>query len=900
MSSSGVEGDAAISQLAYACQYGPLVLAGPALIKLSRLASQTIIPLSTGVLGAFFRHFIEYKPPKGPIKGLNASIECINCALFGIAFLGNSFEGLGSDEYGEEIADAWPDVLSWLTYYYDTRIKQKSNEDRKDHDSAYVAFLLSGVYNTLLQSSKGRDTIIPMEGSIEMLTKLWILQEPDLENFKMPTASCALEIVMQVYQASGRGMEGLKRVCDAADVEVGLLVEMMMKRIEAFLNAGAVKVYTEAIQVMATAMKTPVYRGYERNILMSMRAGFVFLGICLDSMNASVWISQAVEANFLKGFIACTPYIASFPLYEKEVTFRIITEVLPKYSVYQSVLQAVDTNMKEMRFGGSGGGGVEMIRGTEAIAAMQAFRKIELERYFCLKVLQMEKKYCAVCDNSKCQKVDKRHNFRRCSACRVSIYCSYSCQMAAWKSGEHKELCQLMAKQLKDGTPQPVSKSDTLFFHHLALRDAKRNRPELKKIASKEFPGVLLEDLVVQIDYTGYPPKFSLRNGNGSGVGGGGEPTKADLTKDDVPAPPNAGDTEQIDTTTQEGVDALETATASLTLDGPSPTSPSPTAPSEPSPSSPTTPKPRKRKKPKTTNHIIGAKQTRSLLAPQGTQTNITSSMERSSSSLPSSPPKKSTAPAAASNGGNVKDKTPKAKSKPKVKVVEPEPEPEAEEEEQGEEDSDDNGDEAVGGGGSEGDDEDEEWEDDDDSDDGDDDSDNGGVDEEGMKNLIKALGDDGLDELGQAQLQSLAGGEDSSEDEGEEEDEAGGNAPASGSGGEEWDSLLDSEEEDEEAAEGSEDRVRDQDVEMNSEDDEIPLDELDEDLDEDAVPHQKVVIDNTVALDRIRKTIQLDPSLPWTETLVVSYPETIEVDVNDDLNRELSLYVALVPSSFL
>ena len=36
-----------------------------------------------------------------------------------------------------------------------------------------------------------------------------------------------------------------------------------------------------------------------------------------------------------------------------------------------------------------------------------------------------------------------------------------------------------------------------------------------------------------------------------------------------------------------------------------------------------------------------------------------------------------------------------------------------------------------------------------------------------------------------------------------------------------------------------------------------------------------------------------MDPSFPWTETLVLSYPETIDVDVNDDLNRELALYVS-------
>jgi rRNA-processing protein EBP2 len=89
----------------------------------------------------------------------------------------------------------------------------------------------------------------------------------------------------------------------------------------------------------------------------------------------------------------------------------------------------------------------------------------------------------------------------------------------------------------------------------------------------------------------------------------------------------------------------------------------------------------------------------------------------------------------------------------------------------------------------------------------------------------------------------------------------------------------------------------------------EVPLDDL-EDVpsDEDIVLKRKVEIDNEVgcpfakratynddfraqvALRRIRETIQLDPSLPWTETLVISCPQAIEVDVDDDLNRELAL----------
>ncbi|KAI0059587.1 eukaryotic rRNA processing [Artomyces pyxidatus] len=145
------------------------------------------------------------------------------------------------------------------------------------------------------------------------------------------------------------------------------------------------------------------------------------------------------------------------------------------------------------------------------------------------------------------------------------------------------------------------------------------------------------------------------------------------------------------------------------------------------------------------------------------------------------------------------------------------------------------------------------------------------------MAKLMKALGEDGLDEFERAQLMALTGeGDDESSDEGSR------SGSEAGSGQEELDEDGDSDEDD-----GSESEEGDKEQEQ-----EIALD--DEDIvsvDEDAVPRQKIEIDNKIALERIRDTIKLDESLPWTETLVLSYPESIDVDVNDDLNRELAFY---------
>ncbi|KAF7422458.1 rRNA-processing protein and EBNA1-binding protein ebp2 [Pleurotus ostreatus] len=174
-------------------------------------------------------------------------------------------------------------------------------------------------------------------------------------------------------------------------------------------------------------------------------------------------------------------------------------------------------------------------------------------------------------------------------------------------------------------------------------------------------------------------------------------------------------------------------------------------------------------------------------------------------------------------------------------------------------------------------------------------DSDNGGVDEKGMERLMSALGDDGLDEFDRAQLGLVAGSDSEDEDNGagsEIEEEDGEDSEEEVGDEEEGEQGAGVSDEDMDKAGGSSDGEEAGASVADDEDEEIALDELDGgELDEDVVPKQKVEIDDTVAMARIRETIQLDPQMSWTETLVLSYPETIDVDVSDDLNRELAFY---------
>lgn len=111
-------------------------------------------------------------------------------------------------------------------------------------------------------------------------------------------------------------------------------------------------------------------------------------------------------------------------------------------------------------------------------------------------------------------------------------------------------------------------------------------------------------------------------------------------------------------------------------------------------------------------------------------------------------------------------------------------------------------------------------------------DSEDEGIDEEGMARLMEALGEDGLDELGRAQLEALPGESRSKEED--EESEA-------GFGDQEVDNV------DETGAlsdQSSEDDQEDESEEAYLQ--QMPIDEA-ASVDEDAIPHQKLEIDNKV-----------------------------------------------------
>lgn len=140
----------------------------------------------------------------------------------------------------------------------------------------------------------------------------------------------------------------------------------------------------------------------------------------------------------------------------------------------------------------------------------------------------------------------------------------------------------------------------------------------------------------------------------------------------------------------------------------------------------------------------------------------------------------------------------------------------------------------------------------------------------------------DGGDESGDEDVEEGAEVDDEDEDEGEVEDED------VDDGGIEVGRLSDESD--------SESEIDDDAQEDGEEDEEdIPLSDIESLASEekaDVIPHQRLTINNTAALQRSLKSFALPSSLPFSanQTIVSAEPTVIQ-DVEDDINRELGFY---------
>jgi hypothetical protein len=92
---------------------------------------------------------------------------------------------------------------------------------------------------------------------------------------------------------------------------------------------------------------------------------------------------------------------------------------------------------------------------------------------------------------------------------------------------------------------------------------------------------------------------------------------------------------------------------------------------------------------------------------------------------------------------------------------------------------------------------------------------------------------------------------------------------------------------------EGSDDEDAEEDKEEGEDDEDIPLSDLSGDERADVIPHQRLTINNSAAINSsIKRIAFITPNTPFSEHNSLVSTEPVEVpDPNDDLTRELAFY---------
>ncbi|KAJ7814884.1 hypothetical protein B0H14DRAFT_3476647 [Mycena olivaceomarginata] len=116
----------------------------------------------------------------------------------------------------------------------------------------------------------------------------------------------------------------------------------------------------------------------------------------------------------------------------------------------------------------------------------------------------------AMCDNVECPKVDAKNIFCKCGGCSMTLYCSKKCQTLAWKQGGYKTMCKMKQSKHFEGKSQAISKSDTVFFHHLPICNVQHHLPLLWHLGCSPYPALRSCKLLIRVDYTAVLPAYSV------------------------------------------------------------------------------------------------------------------------------------------------------------------------------------------------------------------------------------------------------------------------------------------------------------------------------------------------------------------------------------------------------
>ncbi|KAI0352454.1 hypothetical protein OH77DRAFT_1513235 [Trametes cingulata] len=431
----------------------------------------------------------------------------------------------------QQIADAWPGIYKWSVFMFSSRIEGLERDNPRRRAALDV---LSSFWYCIEHRDTIREAMVKTPGTVEIATRLWLEEDggPLPSKMDAPAGTCVLGNLLKFADK-----EALNRVLRMAGDKAEEVAKLAIARLQralkgpsynpthltiymdfinsisrvrshplrhALLSANIIWIITNAlvkISIFVNTSPDPTY-------LDAMVSGFGYLCNCLESTEGFTWVAQSVSAGLLQALCDCSPRFSELDPDDYSMITEIVDSILPRYLVFRSVIEAVDSAMIKIDRGPQ----KKRIEKSIIAPSWRKFFELARRRVLVLGQIDHMKGNSTTCDNLKCQKVGPREQFRRCSACLNTFYCSKECQATAWKEGDHKTMCKLKQRERLEGRAAPVSKRDYQFLHYFSMFDARVHLPELRKAAKRDFPNTPLNELVVSINHAVLPPTYGVKD----------------------------------------------------------------------------------------------------------------------------------------------------------------------------------------------------------------------------------------------------------------------------------------------------------------------------------------------------------------------------------------------------
>ncbi|KAJ7134139.1 hypothetical protein C8R46DRAFT_1326145 [Mycena filopes] len=211
------------------------------------------------------------------------------------------------------------------------------------------------------------------------------------------------------------------------------------------------------------------------------------------------WILDAIKANLLESMVVCGEL---FQAVHPSVTKLL--EHIASYLVYHSMISATAVALWAIR---------ELMEDPETppiSGVWNEFLGLATRRILLLARFK-DKDFLKECENLQCPRPGLRneHEFKRCSGCMTSVYCSTDCQTIDWRHGGHRDICKAICVD-RLVLVKPETRLDRHFLRALVNTDYQAL--EMEVLAQQFYfmdahPNVAF---VTMFNYTVLPPKIMV------------------------------------------------------------------------------------------------------------------------------------------------------------------------------------------------------------------------------------------------------------------------------------------------------------------------------------------------------------------------------------------------------